>query len=220
MWFEDKSKFDNLNKAILQVVNSQKDEEELTKESDSNNEDSQKLSNADNDVKILKEAPKVKVKLNPEKEWSYTVSSPGKKGVTRTGKIKDDIKNMKKVDEGAKGQSKFNYQIYHNSYSGAIKHAIDHTKEVHGYDVDSDSYDREIAFGARKPSEGNTVSKKIDLHKDGKSVKKRLHIQVYGTKNKYELNKYVEDFSPFDKNREISGIEATAKSILSPTKSS
>ena len=39
-------------------------------------------------------------------------------------------------------KSKYDYQIYHDSYSSAVQHAVDHTKKAHGYDVDQDSYER------------------------------------------------------------------------------
>jgi hypothetical protein len=46
-------------------------------------------------------------------------------------------------------------------------------------------------MGPKKPSEGKTNSFSIELFKDGKEQKKMLHIQIYGMKNKYELNAYI-----------------------------
>ena len=172
MWFEDKAKYKNLNDAILKVVNDQPEEQQET----TSNE--------------------------PTQQGVETITIPQEQSVLKEDEIQyDDIKdipleNIKKaIDE--KRKSKYDYQIYHDSYSSAVQHAVDHTKKAHGYDVDQDSYEREVTFGQRKPSVGKTVMKKIDLHKDGKPANKRLQIQVHGMPSgKYELNKYVEDYNP------------------------
>lgn len=173
MWFEDKSKYKNLNDAILRVVQGQPEEQP--------------------EVTTTVEVPETR----PETTENQEVLSE-----------KDSSINE------AKRKSKHDYQIYHDTYSSAIQHAVDHTKKVHGFDVDQDSYDSEVTFGQRKPSAGKTVMKKIDLHKDGKPARKRLQIQVHGMSNgKYELNKYVEDFdpNPFHK---TDGIVEVSKDIL------
>lgn len=84
------------------------------------------------------------------------------------------------------------YKLYHNSYSEAIKHAIRETKD-RGYEVDEDDLFNKVLTGPRKPSPGQTNRFSIDLLKDGKPSKKKLHIQVYNMDNsgKYELNMYV-----------------------------
>ena len=149
MWFEDKSKYKNLNDAILRVVQGQPEEQP--------------------EVTTTVEVPETR----PETTENQEVLSE-----------KDSSINE------AKRKSKHDYQIYHDTYSGAIQHAVDHTKKAHGYDVDQGSYEREVTFGQRKPSVGKTVIKKIDLHKDGKPANKRLQVQVHGMPSgKYELNK-------------------------------
>tara|TARA_B100001113_G_scaffold353561_1_gene358353 strand:- start:377 stop:1273 length:897 start_codon:yes stop_codon:yes gene_type:complete len=171
MWFEDKTKFRNLDDAILRVVNGQAEEQPET----NSDEPIQQEEPSSADQTVLKEN---------EEEIQYD-------------DIKDvPLENLKKtIDE--KRKSKHDYEIYHDTYSGAIQHAVDHTKKAHGYDVDQGSYEREVTFGQRKPSAGKTVIKKIDLHKDGKPANKRLQVQVHGMPSgKYELNKYVEDFNP------------------------
>ena len=46
-------------------------------------------------------------------------------------------------------------------------------------------------MGPRKPDEGKTNRITISLKKNDKEQKKSLHIQVYGMKEKYELNCYI-----------------------------
>ncbi len=47
-------------------------------------------------------------------------------------------------------------------------------------------------MGPKKPSEGKTNKFSIELSKDGKPSRKQLHIQVYGMRNSYELNAYIQ----------------------------
>lgn len=93
-------------------------------------------------------------------------------------------------------EAKSDYEIYHKDFSTAVQHAIK-TAEKRGYKVDDDDWDRKVAMGPRKPSEGKTNSYSITLmDKNGKPVKKALQMQVYnkGGQNPYELNMYIEDF--------------------------
>ena len=85
-------------------------------------------------------------------------------------------------------------QTYFNSYSDAVTYALKYTKS-RGYEVDEDDFAAKVTHGPRKPSEGKTVSQRIDVTKGGKPQKKQLSFQVYnkGGKNPYELNVYVED---------------------------
>ena len=86
------------------------------------------------------------------------------------------------------------YEIYHDTYSAAIQHAIQHTRSVYGYDVDSDDYWNQIASGPRKPSNGKTNRFILDLidMNSGEAANDKLHIQVYNTGKNYELNMYVQ----------------------------
>jgi hypothetical protein len=87
-------------------------------------------------------------------------------------------------------KSKSGYEVYHNSYSSAIDEALDYAKSK-GYEPDADDVWNEISMGKKKPKEGDTNRFSIKLFKDGKEQKKALQIQVYGMKNKYELNAYI-----------------------------
>jgi hypothetical protein len=46
-------------------------------------------------------------------------------------------------------------------------------------------------MGNRKPDEGVTNKFTISLFKDGVETKKSLQIQIYGMREKYELNCYI-----------------------------
>ena len=150
--------------------------------------------------------PTIKISDNPMREnKNYKQFEKNKSNVSK----KDSMKEVEKSNKDQAGieEARKPYDIYHPTYSAAVQHAKDHTKKAHGFDVDQDSWDREVTFGQRKPSPGKTAIKKVNLTKDGKSVKKRLHMQVYGMDSgKYELNKYVEDYD--------GPIENIAKQIL------
>lgn len=86
---------------------------------------------------------------------------------------------------------KSDYEVYHKSYTSAINAAREYA-EKKGYEINDDDSFRKIGMGPRKPSEGKTNRFSIELSKDGKVQRKQLHIQVYGMKNGYELNAYIQ----------------------------
>jgi hypothetical protein len=81
-------------------------------------------------------------------------------------------------------------KVYHKSYTEAIQTAKEYALK-RGYMVDDDDSFRKIGMGPRKPSEGKTNKVSVELTKGGKPSNKQLHIQVYGMKNGYELNCYI-----------------------------
>ena len=87
-------------------------------------------------------------------------------------------------------KSSKSYDDYHKTYTSAINTALDYA-EKRGYTYDEEEVAREIGMGPRKPSEGNTNRFTISLKKNEKEQKKSLHIQVYGMKENYELNCYI-----------------------------
>jgi hypothetical protein len=93
-------------------------------------------------------------------------------------KLKDLIKEVNKIE------------TYHNTYTSAITAAKAYA-EKQGYEINDDDSFRKIGMGPRKPSEGKTNRFSIELSKGDKVQRKQLHIQVYGMKNKYELNCYI-----------------------------
>ena len=82
------------------------------------------------------------------------------------------------------------FKVYHKSYTEAIQTAKEYALKK-GYMVDDDDSFRKIGMGPRKPSEGKTVKVSVELTKGDKPTNKQLHIQVYGMKNGYELNCYI-----------------------------
>lgn len=88
-------------------------------------------------------------------------------------------------------EKKSDYEVYHKSYTSAINAAREYA-EKQGYEINDDDAFTKIGMGPRKPSEGKTNRFSIELSKDGKVQRKQLHIQVYGMKNQYELNAYIQ----------------------------
>ena len=74
--------------------------------------------------------------------------------------------------------------IYHDTYTEAVGHAIDHS----GLDFDSGYLFDQVGLSFRRPSDGETTRLTLES-KDNKF----LHIQVYNREteaNTYELNCY------------------------------
>jgi len=86
---------------------------------------------------------------------------------------------------------KSDYIVYHNTYSSAVDAALEYAKSK-GYEINDDDVWNEISVGPKKPSEGVTNKASIGLTKDGKPQRKMLHLQIYGMKNRYELNTYIQ----------------------------
>ena len=106
--------------------------------------------------------------------------------------IFDELPTYKQDPEEEKiyNEKKDPYKIYHDTYSAAVQHGLEHTKNQ-GYDISRDETDRNISMGPAKPGEGQTTRVSLALTKDGKPIKKMLHMQVYNNGKHYELNKYV-----------------------------
>jgi hypothetical protein len=83
------------------------------------------------------------------------------------------------------------FETYHKSYTSAINAAREYA-EKKGYEINDDDAFTKIGMGPRKPSEGKTNKFSIELSKDEKPSRKQLHIQVYGMRNSYELNAYIQ----------------------------
>ncbi len=88
-------------------------------------------------------------------------------------------------------EAKSDYEVYHKSYTSAINAAREYA-EKKGYEINNDDAFTKIGMGPRKPSEGKTNRFDIELSKDGKVQRKKLQIQVYGMRNSYELNAYIQ----------------------------
>ena len=79
------------------------------------------------------------------------------------------------------------YELYHKDFSGAMQHAYKFAKSK-GVTVDPKEIDDKVAAGPKKPSSCKTNSYILATDKKNKQV----HIQVYNTGNKYELNMYID----------------------------
>jgi hypothetical protein len=99
-------------------------------------------------------------------------------------KLADEVNQ--KINEVKKN----NYQIYHNSYTSAVQHGMQHTKDQ-GYEISDDEAFNKIGAGPKRPGKGETARVSLELTKDGKPQKKQLHMQVYHDGDRYESNKYI-----------------------------
>jgi hypothetical protein len=113
----------------------------------------------------------------------------------KTGEVKKKV--AESLDEG-----KSDYEVYHKDYSTAVQTAIKQA-EKRGFEVDMDDWHDKVATGPKKPSAGKTNSFSVNLIKDGKESKKKLHLQVYNMDNhKYELNMYIEEIQLDELNKD------------------
>ena len=125
--------------------------------------------------------------------WRYLVnkSKGGAMGPYRTDiQVRTAIMKIQKESVEEKrdaGKSATGYDIYHDTYAAAMQHAYAHAKKKHGVTVRPSEIDDKVAMGPKKPSSGKTVSHILKTDK-----KQNLHVQVYNTGRKYELNMYVE----------------------------
>lgn len=86
------------------------------------------------------------------------------------------------------------YKVYHKSFTDAADEARKFA-EKRGFEIDEDDWSTQIGMGGKnvrsRPSEGKTTEFTVGLLKSGKPQRKSLQIQVYGMKNGYELNAYI-----------------------------
>lgn len=90
-------------------------------------------------------------------------------------------------------ESKFDYELYHSSYTSAVDAALQHAV-VKGYTTDPEEVADLVGFGPRKPGRGKTTQVHIPLYKNGKPQKKHLHISVYNRDidgKTFELTAYI-----------------------------
>ena len=81
-------------------------------------------------------------------------------------------------------------ETYHKSYTHAIEAAEVYARKK-GYTIEDDEMFTKVGMNSKRPSVGKTTRVSLELLKNGKPQKKMLHIQVYGMKNGYELNAYI-----------------------------
>ena len=81
-------------------------------------------------------------------------------------------------------------EVYHKSYTHAIEAAQNYAGKK-GYEIEDDELFTKVGMNSKRPSVGKTTRVSLELLKNGKPQRKMLHIQVYGMKNGYELNAYI-----------------------------
>ncbi len=81
-------------------------------------------------------------------------------------------------------------EVYHKSYTHAIEAAQNYAGKK-GYEIEDDEMFTKVGMNSKRPSVGKTTKVSLELLKNGKPQRKMLHIQVYGMKNGYELNVYI-----------------------------
>ena len=97
----------------------------------------------------------------------------------------DTTKPMDDIQPVNAAKSATGYEIYHKDFSSAMQHAYKFAK-TKGVIVDPKEIDDKVATGPKKPSSGKTNSYILGTNK-----RQKVHIQVYNTGNKYELNMYI-----------------------------
>ena len=102
---------------------------------------------------------------------------------------KEFIKYLKSIYEGVNEASR-DVEVYHKSYTHAIEAAQNYAGK-NGYTIEDDELFTKVAMNSKRPSVGKTTRVSLELLKNGKPQRKMLHIQVYGMKNGYELNAYI-----------------------------
>lgn len=91
------------------------------------------------------------------------------------------------------GRIKQHDSVYFDSYTAALA-AARAKAEKKGYKIDEEDWASQVTHGyPGRPSVGKTTNKKINLTKNGKPVKPRLIISVYGMKNQFELTSYISE---------------------------
>jgi hypothetical protein len=80
--------------------------------------------------------------------------------------------------------------VYFKSYTAAIEAARAAALKK-GFEIDEDEMFTKVGMNSKRPSVGKTTRVSLELTKAGKPQRKMLHIQVYGMKNGYELNSYI-----------------------------
>ena len=123
---------------------------------------------------------------------------------------KEDAKESFNIDE-----AKTAYELYHDTYSGAVQHALDHHQATKNITVSSNDHWHHIGSGPRKPSAGETVVHNVPAQ-DHNGNHHMVHMQVYnrgGDKKPYELNTYSSKI-PLKKTNESIEIKPSHKGLF------
>ena len=116
----------------------------------------------------------------------------GGKIANRYGDLLNKIDNdIIKLGGNPMGESvNENDGVYFKSYTAAIEAARAAALKK-GFEIEDDEMFTKVGMNSKRPSVGKTTRVSLELTKAGKPQRKMLHIQVYGMKNGYELNSYI-----------------------------
>jgi predicted phosphodiesterase len=136
-----------------------------------------------NEAYVVLYSPKKGVK--PVTTAAYADKKDAEKWAKDLGGITMIVKKKIKGMDEAK-----DIEVYHKSYTHAIE-AAEAMALKKGYTIEDDEMFTKVGMNSKRPSVGKTTKVNLELLKNGKPQKKMLHIQVYGMKNGYELNAYI-----------------------------
>ena len=148
------------------------------------------------DYKALKNATKIKAlkkkRAEVMRDMEQEAEPEGGKIANRYGDLLNKIDNdIIKLGGNPMGESiNENDGVYFKSYTAAIEAARAAALKK-GFEVDDDEMFTKVGMNSKRPSVGKTTRVSLELTKAGKPQRKMLHIQVYGMKNGYELNSYI-----------------------------
>ena len=160
----------------------------FNKELENNSEIKKAAKHYKKSVKDVVKVLQSKIKVNRYSDKSikqisinYTEDGPLSSKVTI--KASQNYKQNESVNEAKD-------EIYFKSYTHAIE-AAEVMAGKKGYTIEDDELFNKVGMNSKRPSVGKTTKVNLELLKNGKPQKKMLHIQVYGMKNGYELNAYI-----------------------------
>ena len=119
--------------------------------------------------------------------YSYNVSYDKGNSRTKASNIFNKSGNDLKIESVNEASD---VEVYHKSYTHAIEAAKAYALKK-GYEIEDDEMFTKVGMNSKRPSVGKTTRVSLELMKGGKPQRKMLHIQVYGMKNGYELNAYI-----------------------------
>jgi len=154
----------------------------------------QQLSKIQSDIRKINSKIKVYISKHPITKGELSIELGA--GHNDDSEIQKIYKVLKKHTGDWRTGTMFNESVnesndvYHKSYTHAIEAAEVYAKKK-GYEIEDDEMFTKVGMNSKRPSVGKTTRVSLELLKNGKPQRKMLHIQVYGMKNGYELNAYI-----------------------------
>lgn len=157
-----------------------------------NKEAAKKIDTEKENKNIIKIKALKKKRAEVMRDMEQEAEPEGGKIADRYGKLLNKIDNdIIKLGGNPMSESvNENDGVYFKSYTAAIEAARAAALKK-GFEVDDDEMFTKVGMNSKRPSVGKTTRVSLELTKAGKPQRKMLHIQVYGMKNGYELNSYI-----------------------------